>query len=81
MEVNEETGEWIFTFTGNGFLYNMIRIIIGTLLQVADGRREPEEITTIIAKKERESAGPTASPVGLCMEEVYYTLKDIPGFE
>ena len=81
VKVNEETGEWIFTFIGNGFLYNMIRIIIGTLLQVADGRREPEEITTIIAKKKRESAGPTASPVGLCMEEVYYTLKDIPGFE
>jgi tRNA pseudouridine38-40 synthase len=37
VEVNEQTNEWIFTFIGNGFLYNMIRIIMGTILEIADG--------------------------------------------
>lgn len=81
VQVNEETNEWLFTFVGNGFLYNMIRILVGTLLQIADGRREPDDIKKIIAKKDREAAGPTASPTGLCMEEVYYTLEDIPEYD
>ncbi|GEK91746.1 tRNA pseudouridine(38-40) synthase TruA [Alkalibacterium kapii] len=80
VEVNEETNEWVFTFIGNGFLYNMIRILMGTLLQIADGRREPNTIEQIITKKDREAAGPTASPTGLCMEEVYYEPQDIPGY-
>ncbi|OJF90170.1 tRNA pseudouridine(38-40) synthase TruA [Alkalibacterium sp. 20] len=80
VEVNEDTNEWVFTFVGNGFLYNMIRILIGTLLEVADGRRKPEEIQGIIAAEDREAAGMTLSPVGLCMEEVYYEMEDIPGY-
>ncbi|WP_423188323.1 tRNA pseudouridine(38-40) synthase TruA [Alkalibacterium sp. f15] len=80
VEVNDDTNEWIFTFVGNGFLYNMIRILMGTLLEVADGRREPEEIQNIIAAENREAAGMTLSSVGLCMEEVYYETKDIPGY-
>ena len=79
VDANEDTGEWLFTFVGNGFLYNMVRILMGTLIQVADGRLEPEEISEIIAAEDREAAGPTASPTGLCMEEVYYAVKDIPG--
>lgn len=81
VEVDESKNEWTFTFVGNGFLYNMIRILMGTLLQVADGRREPEQIEKIITAKDREAAGPTLSPVGLCMEEVYYQTKDIPGYQ
>ncbi|MER2063458.1 MAG: tRNA pseudouridine(38-40) synthase TruA [Alkalibacterium sp.] len=81
LEVDEESNEWVFTFVGNGFLYNMIRILMGTLLQVADGRREPEEIKEILAAKDREAAGPTLSPSGLCMEEVYYKAEDIPGYQ
>lgn len=80
VELNEKTNEWVFTFVGNGFLYNMIRILMGTLLQVADGRRPAEDIPHIIKAVDREAAGPTLSPTGLCMETVYYTVKDIPGY-
>ncbi|GEK89812.1 tRNA pseudouridine38-40 synthase [Alkalibacterium putridalgicola] len=80
VKMDEDTNEWVFTFVGNGFLYNMIRILMGTLLQVADGRREPEEIKAIIAAKDREAAGPTLSPSGLCMETVYYDTEEIPGY-
>ncbi len=72
LKIDEQTNEWTFTFRGNGFLYNMIRIIMGTVLQVADGRREPEEIQQMLEAKDRTSAGPTAAPHGLCMMEVYY---------
>lgn len=81
VEMDEETNEWLFTFVGNGFLYNMIRILMGTLLEVADGRRQPEEIKGIIEAKDREAAGMTLSPEGLCMEEVYYQTEDIPGYK
>lgn len=70
--IDEKTEEWIFTFRGNGFLYNMIRIIMGTILQIADGRRPLEDIKRILEAKDRTAAGPTASPKGLCMMEVLY---------
>lgn len=72
VEVDERTNEWIFTFKGNGFLYNMIRIIMGTVLQVADGRRPISDIPKIIEAKDREAAGPTVDARGLCMVEVHY---------
>lgn len=80
VEVEEDTNEWTFTFIGDGFLYNMIRILMGTLLQVADGRIAAEEIPKIIAAKDREMAGPTLSPIGLRMETVYYDEDSIPGY-
>lgn len=64
--------EYVFRFSGNGFLYNMIRIIMGTVLDVSDGKRSPKDIPRIIAAKDRQAASPTASPVGLCMVEVNY---------
>lgn len=68
----EATNEFVFTFRGNGFLYNMIRIIMGTVLQVADGRRPVEDIPKILAAKKRGKAGPTAASRGLCLMEVEY---------
>ena len=50
---------------GNGFLYNMVRIIAGTLLKVGGGHILPEEIENIIAGKDRALAGPTAPAKGL----------------
>lgn len=79
VEMNRENNEWVFTFVGNGFLYNMIRIIMGTLLEVADGRRQATDIPVILAAKDREAAGKTAAPEGLCMVEVYYDENTIPG--
>lgn len=52
---------------GNGFLYNMVRILAGTLLQVGLGERQPEQMMEILAAKSREAAGPTAPAHGLTM--------------
>lgn len=53
--------------TGNGFLYNMVRIIAGTLVQVGGGAIKPEAVKEILAKKDRSAAGPTAPAHGLTM--------------
>ena len=58
--------------TGNGFLYNMVRIIVGTLLDVGRGKIEPEEIENIILSKDRTKAGICVPAVGLVLEKVYY---------
>lgn len=60
------------TFRGNGFLYNMVRIITGTLVEIGLKKRSPEEIKEILAARDREHAGPTAPPQGLCLWEVSY---------
>lgn len=60
------------TVTGNGFLYNMVRIITGTILQVGEGKRKPEDIADILAAKSRAISGPTAVPYGLTMCSVAY---------
>ena len=58
--------------TGDGFLYNMVRIITGTLVETGLGKRDPEEITEIIESRDRRLAGHTAPPQGLYLERVYY---------
>lgn len=72
VRIDSDTNEWIFTFSGDGFLYHMIRIIMGTLLEIADGRRKPEEMSEILAAKDRQAGGPTAAPNGLCLMSVSY---------
>lgn len=57
---------------GNGFLYNMVRIIAGTLIEIGRGRFLPEDIKKIIESKNRNLAGPTAPPEGLTLQEVFY---------
>ena len=60
------------TIQGNGFLYNMVRIIAGTLIQVGRGQMEPEQVAEIIKKGERKSAGPTAPAKGLTLKVIEY---------
>ena len=60
------------TISGNGFLYNMVRIIAGTLHEVGRGRIEPGDVASILASRDRRQAGPTAAPMGLCLEWVQY---------
>lgn len=60
------------TYRGNGFLYNMVRILTGTLIEVGRGERQPEEMKTILESQKRENAGFTAPPQGLFMESVEY---------
>ncbi|MFV0560471.1 MAG: tRNA pseudouridine(38-40) synthase TruA [Enterococcus sp.] len=72
MEVNEAGDELIFTFRGNGFLYKMIRILVGTLLKIGNDRIPENALPEIIAKKDRNLAGPTAHPEGLYLYKVNY---------
>ena len=71
----EKAGEMIILrVTGNGFLYNMVRIIVGTLVRVGGGSFEPEHIQTILKGRNRELAGETAKPEGLTLVEIKYDL-------
>ena len=58
--------------TGDGFLYNMVRIIAGTVIEVGQGKIDPNDIPKIIESKDRTRAGKTAQAVGLVLEEVCY---------
>lgn len=60
------------TAEGDGFLYNMVRIIAGTLIYVSEGRLSPEDIDGIIASRDRNRAGVTAKPWGLYLNRVFY---------
>ncbi|QSQ09001.1 tRNA pseudouridine synthase A [Koleobacter methoxysyntrophicus] len=60
------------TFQGDGFLYNMVRIMVGTLLEVGEGKLPPEYIPEVLRAREREKAGITLPPKGLVLERVLY---------
>jgi tRNA pseudouridine38-40 synthase len=71
--VVEKHGEKIvFYVEADGFLYNMVRIMAGTLIDVGIGKLKPEEIYNVLNSKERSRAGNTAPATGLCLETVYY---------
>lgn len=72
IEIWREGEELRLRFTGNGFLYQMVRILTGTLLEVGMGRRTPEEMPALLEAKERAQAGFTAPAKGLCLMEVCY---------
>lgn len=61
-----------FEIIGDGFLYNMVRIITGTLIEVGLGRKKPREILEMIESRDRRMAGHTAPPQGLYLKEIYY---------
>lgn len=72
-EIREQENQKIWIeLTGNGFLYNMVRIITGTLVEVGLGNIKPEEIATIIEEKDRTKAGKTLPPQGLYLVKVEY---------
>ncbi len=62
----------IIRITGTGFLYNMVRIIAGTLISVGIGELEPEDMVRILEEKDRGAAGATAPPQGLTMMGIFY---------
>lgn len=62
----------IISVCGNGFLYNMVRIITGTLLEVGAAKRDPASIASTLAQKQRAAAGPTAPSHGLFLWDVVY---------
>lgn len=73
LDIREESDDRIvISVNGNGFLYNMVRIIAGTLLEVGKGRIDPNSMAGIIASKDRRQSGPTAPPQGLKLIHIDY---------
>ena len=64
--------ELAIVYTGDGFLYNMVRILTGTLLEVGLGRRKAEDMPALLASRDRALAGSTVPPHGLFLWDVYY---------
>ena len=72
ISICREGDELQLFFTGDGFLYNMVRILTGTLLEVGTGRRNAEEMPALLAARDRAQAGFTAPAKGLTLWEVRY---------
>ena len=74
LDVNrmEDPSELELRIEGSGFLYNMVRIITGTLVEVGLGKRSPQELAGIIESKDRSRAGIIAPAGGLWLDEVFY---------
>ncbi|MEH7386643.1 tRNA pseudouridine(38-40) synthase TruA [Bacillus sp. JJ1521] len=73
IKIEKHNDELILSFIGNGFLYNMVRIIVGTLLEVGNGKKDARMIQSILAGKDRSLAGKTAPGQGLYLWQVFYS--------
>lgn len=70
---DDSDGYWIhFDVEGDSFLYNMIRNIVGTLVEIGVGRWKPEKISEILEARDRTAAGPLAPAAGLCLIRIEY---------
>ncbi|MFE4077601.1 MULTISPECIES: tRNA pseudouridine(38-40) synthase TruA [Peribacillus] len=72
MDFEESDDFLVFRFVGEGFLYNMVRILVGTLLDVGSGKMSPHDMSGILDKKDRSFAGKTAPAQGLYLWKVFY---------
>ena len=72
LTISETETEIIIEITGDGFLYNMVRIIVGTLVEVGLGKKEAGDLAGIIESRNRSNAGFTAPPNGLYLKEIYF---------
>ena len=72
LRIDKIGGELRFSVSGDGFLYNMVRILVGTLLEVGMGKRSPDSIPALLDAKDRSQAGYLVPPHGLRLEAVYY---------
>lgn len=72
VDVLKEDNVIRFVIVGDGFLYNMVRIMVGTLLEIGIGRFKPEYLLEILKSKDRGKAGKSVPASGLCLEEVFY---------
>lgn len=70
--IEEKTDEIIISYTGDGFLQNMVRIMTGTLIEVGNGTKKIEDIPKILEGRNREAAGFTVPPEGLMLKQVDY---------
>lgn len=72
LEVTRHGQEIHVDIQGTGFLYNMVRIIVGTLVEAGEGKRKPESVLDILQSLDRQDAGITMPPQGLMLEAVFY---------
>ena len=70
--IEQNGNDYLFCVTGDGFLYNMVRIMVGSALYVSAGKIVPEELSDILQSGERSLLGPTAPPKGLFLNKVVY---------
>ena len=75
LDILTNGNEITIRITGNGFLYNMVRIIVGTLIRVGRGFYEPQKVKEILEAKDRKAAGVTAPPHGLMLMEINYNTE------
>lgn len=76
VDIKEEGGELQFLYRGNGFLFHMVRILTGTLLEVGEGRKKPEAMEEILRSGKRQNAGETVPAKGLTLLSVKYPEMD-----
>jgi tRNA pseudouridine38-40 synthase len=74
LDIHHREGIVSFTLEADRFLHNMVRVMVGTLLEVGRGKIPPERIEQILSIKNREAAGPTLPPNGLFLLEVKYPV-------
>ena len=72
VQYEESQNELIFEFTGNGFLYNMVRILVATLLEIGNGRRDVHDFLRLFEVRDRQEARGTAPASGLYLKQVFY---------
>ena len=72
LDIGKTGDEIVIRISGEGFLYNMVRIIAGTLTEVGRGLRTPENVKKILEAEEREKSGATAPPQGLTLISIEY---------
>lgn len=72
LDILEQNGGFRLEFEGNGFLYKMVRNIVGTLLEIASGRRTSSQIPNLFGLKDRRKAGAAAPPKGLFLVKINY---------
>lgn len=77
IEIQRQSWGFEIHLLGEGFLKQMVRIIVGTLVDVGLGKIPKEQIPSILASKNRSYAGPTAPPNGLCLDKVIYSRTDL----
>ena len=71
--MTERNDEWIYIdVEGNGFLYNMVRNIVGSLVEVGVGRWQADKMKEVLEAKDRRAAGPISPPQGLCLLKIEY---------
>lgn len=72
LDITEDDASIVIEVTGDGFLYNMVRIIVGTLIEAGDGQRDAASVRGAIESKDRAKAGFTAPPQGLYLKSIYF---------